>query len=66
MELQELTLEKLTSKYSDDYFDTETLYTFKKCLELLQSIENGSFEYDTWHTDKLLYDLRNAINKIDI
>lgn len=66
MELQELTLKELTKKYSDDYFDTETLYAFKKCLELLQAVENGSFEYDTGYTDALLHNTKCALNRVDI
>lgn len=61
MELQEVIRE-----YSDNYFDEDTIEVFKNSIKLLQMVQNGSFEYDTWVTDKVLTDLRDAINRIDI
>ena len=66
MELQELTLKELTSKYSDDYFDDNMIEVLKYSLNLLQMVQKGSFEYDTFDADRTLYALRYAIDEVDI
>jgi len=58
--------EELTKEYSNDYFDEATEKTLRLALQLIESVKNGSFEYDTADTDRLLYDLRYAVNEIDI
>ena len=57
---------ELTKEYSNDYFDEATEKTLKLALELIESVKNGSFEYDTHQTDQLLYALKYAVNEIDI
>ena len=57
---------ELTKNYSKDYFDIATEKTIRLALQLIKSIEKGEFEYDTCETDRLLYDLRYAVNEIDI
>ena len=57
---------ELTKNYSDDYFCEPMQQTLTLALELIESVKNGSFEYDTHQTDTLLWFLKYAINKIDI
>lgn len=57
---------ELTKNYSDDYFDMATEKTIRLALQLIESVENGTFEYDTADTGMLLFDLRYAVNGIDI
>ena len=57
---------ELTKNYSDDYFDIATEKTLRLALQLIESVKNGDFEYDTCLTDRLLYDLRYAVNEINI
>ena len=57
---------KITHNYSDDYFDKSTQELIKNSIILLQMIYTGQFEYDTAHTDRILYDIKYAVNKIDI
>ena len=56
----------LIKHYSDDYFDIATEKTIRLALQLIESVKNGEFEYDTCDTDLLLYALRYAVNEIDI
>lgn len=58
--------EKLTKNYSDDYFCEPMQKTLQLALILIESVKNGDFEYDTLFTDRLLWDLRYAVNEIDI
>ena len=58
--------EELTKEYADGYFDIPTEKTIRLVLQLIKSIEKGEFVYDTSDTDRLLYDLRYAVNEIDI
>lgn len=58
--------EELTKEYSNDYFCEPMKKTLKLALILIESIKNGDFEYDTCFSDRLLYDLRYAVNEIDI
>lgn len=57
---------ELTKDYSKDYFDIATEKTIRIALQLIESVKNGAFEYDTAGTDRLLYALRYAANEIDI
>ena len=60
------TLTEITQGYSTDYFDTNTLRTLELARELLESVELGTFEYDTGSTDYLLSALKTYINRVDI
>lgn len=57
---------ELTKEYSNDYFCEPMEKTLKLALQLIESVKNGAFEYDTADTDRLLWDLRYAVNEIDI
>lgn len=57
---------KLTKNYSSDYFSEAMQATIKCSLMLIDMIKTGEFEHDTLLTDRILYDLRYAINDVDI
>ena len=57
---------ELTKNYSDDYFCEPMKKTLQLALILIESVKDGDFEYDTCYTDRLLWDLRYAVNEIDI
>lgn len=57
---------ELTKHYSEDYFDVPTKRTIQQALLLIESIKNGSFEYDTYTTNNILTALKYAVNEIDI
>lgn len=52
--------------YTDDYLgnDIQDLYRLSK--ELIEDLDHGNFEWDTFHTDLLLKSIKRVINKIDI
>ena len=59
-------IKSMTKKYDKDYFDEHTMNLIEGCVMLIESIENGSFEYDTGDTDFILYLIRSSANKINI
>lgn len=65
---EEIEIEQLLKemKEENDYFDEPTKELILLSRELIASVEDGRFEYDTGATDRLLWDIRRAINKIDI
>lgn len=56
----------LAEYYDNDYpgDDIQDLYRFSK--EFVESLDHGSFEWDTFYTDSLLKRIKKTINKIDI
>ena len=61
-----LDYKNITKKYSNDYFDDSTEKLIKLSIQLINDLQTGDFEYDTANTDRLLYDIRYAVNDIDI
>ena len=61
-----LDYKNITKKYSNDYFCKNTERLIRLSIKLIKELQTGNFEYDTADTDRLLYDIRYAINKIDI
>lgn len=56
----------LFCKYSKDYFDKNTKLLIKSCQKLVNMVANEEFEWDTTHTDSVLWAIRRTINKVDI
>lgn len=52
--------------YDNDYLgnDIQDLYRLSK--ELVEALDHGTFEWDTFYTDSLLTRIKYTINKIDI
>lgn len=53
-------------KYYKEYLDEDMLELADKCKNLYDVVSNKDFAWDIFYTDRLLFDIKYLINKIDI